>query len=87
MLGPHAHPEVSIGLRAVRDVRSSSRRTQRETVVMSFVEWPDKATRDAGMERVTSDPRMQLEDLPPTFDGRRLIAAGFKPMLDEASEA
>lgn len=46
---------------------------------MSFVEWPDEATRDAGMERV--------EDLPPTFDGRRLIAAGFKPMLDEASEA
>jgi len=29
-----------------------------ETVVMSFVEWPDKATRDAGMEKVTSDPRM-----------------------------
>jgi uncharacterized protein YbaA (DUF1428 family) len=57
-----------------------------ETVVMSFAEWPDKATRDAGMERVTSDPRMQFEDLPPTFDGRRLIAAGFKPMLDSASE-
>lgn len=58
-----------------------------ETVVMSFVERPDKATRDAGMEKVTSDSRMQFEDQAPTFDGRRLIAAGFKPMLSWASDA
>lgn len=58
-----------------------------ETVVASFVEWPDKATRDAGMEKVTSDPRMQFEDWPPVFDGSRLIAGGFKPMLDMASKA
>lgn len=58
-----------------------------ETVVMSFVEWPDKATRDAGMEKVTRDPRMRFDAQPPTFDGRRLIAAGFKPMLSWASEA
>ncbi len=58
-----------------------------ETVVMSFVEWPDKTTRDAGMEKMTSDPRMQFEDQPPIFDGRRLIAGGFKPMLGVASKA
>lgn len=58
-----------------------------ETVVMSFVEWPDKTARDAGMEKVTSDPRMLFEDQPPTFDGRRLIAGGFKPMLDVAGDA
>ncbi len=58
-----------------------------ELVVISFVEWPDKATRDAGMERATSDPRMQFDDLPPTFDGRRLIAGGFTPMLNMAGEA
>jgi uncharacterized protein YbaA (DUF1428 family) len=57
-----------------------------ETVVISYVEWPNKATRDAGMEKVTSDPRMQFQDLPPTFDGRRLIAGGFTPMLDEPGE-
>lgn len=57
-----------------------------ETVVMSFVEWPDKATRDSGMEKITSDPRMQFEGQPPVFDGRRLIAAGFKPILGAASE-
>ena len=58
-----------------------------ETVVMSYVEWPDKAARDAGMAKVTSDPRMQFQDQPPTFDGRRLIAAGFKPMLDWSRDA
>lgn len=52
-----------------------------ETVVMSWVEWPDKATRDAGMAKVTSDPRMQFEGEAPVFDGTRLIAGGFLPML------
>ena len=59
---------------------------QDETVVVSYVEWPHKATRGAGMERVTNDPRMQVGDQAPAFDGRRLIAGGFKPMLD-ASDA
>ena len=52
-----------------------------ETVVVSYVEWPSKAARDAGMDKVTNDPRMQFGDQPPAFDGRRLIAGGFKPML------
>lgn len=58
---------------------------QDETVVMSWIEWPDKATRDAGMAKFTSDPRMQFEGQKPVFDGTRLIAAGFLPMLDSAS--
>lgn len=51
-----------------------------ETVVLSYIEWPDKAARDAGMEKVTNDPRMQFGDQPPVFDGKRLIAAGFIPI-------
>ena len=51
-------------------------------MVLSWIEWPDRATRDAGMARVTADPRMQFAEGPPAFDGRRLIAAGFLPMLD-----
>lgn len=58
-----------------------------EAVVISYVEWPDKASRDAGMQKVTSDPRMQFPDLPPVFDGRRLIAGGFKPMPCGENEA
>ncbi len=58
-----------------------------ETVVLSYIEWTDKAARDAGMEKVTSDPRMQFGDQPPVFDGKRLIAAGFRPMLPGAGDA
>lgn len=47
-----------------------------ETVVLSFVEWPDKPSRDAGMTEVTADPRMQFDDRAPVFDGARLIATG-----------
>lgn len=60
--------------------------SQEETVVVSYVEWPNKAARDAGMEKVTNDPRMQFDGQSPAFDGRRLIAGGFKPMLG-ASDA
>lgn len=55
-----------------------------ETVVLSWMKWPDKATRDIGMAKLTSDPRMQFTDMHPVFDGLRLIAAGFLPMLDSA---
>lgn len=56
-----------------------------ETVVLSFVEWPDKAARDRGMERFTADPRTQFGDHPTVFEGGRLVAAGFNPMLDESA--
>jgi uncharacterized protein YbaA (DUF1428 family) len=58
-----------------------------ETICISYVEWPDKATRDAGMQKVTDDPRMQFNDRPTVFDGRRLIAGGFTPMLTEPGDA
>lgn len=57
-----------------------------ETAVLSFVEWPDKATRDTGMAKVTEDLRMQFQDQPPVFDGRHLIAGRFIPRLIEANE-
>lgn len=58
-----------------------------ELVVISYVEWPDKAARDVGMQKVTGDPRMLFQDQPPVFDGRRLIAGGFIPIPDAESEA
>jgi len=52
-----------------------------ETVVFSWIEWPDKATRDEGMKRSMQDPRMQPSgDMP--FDGKRMIFGGFAPVLD-----
>jgi uncharacterized protein YbaA (DUF1428 family) len=61
--------------------RKAAGAASQELVVMSFVEWASKEARDSGMERVTSDPRMQFADRPAVFEGSRLIAGGFRPML------
>jgi uncharacterized protein YbaA (DUF1428 family) len=53
-----------------------------ETVVFSWVEWPDKATRDAGWQRLMADPRMGPEAGEMPFDGQRLIHGGFQMILD-----
>lgn len=58
-----------------------------ETVVFSWIEWPDKATRDAGMEKMMKDPRMDPETNPMPFDGKRMIFGGFVPVLELASDA
>ncbi|MEJ5343666.1 MAG: DUF1428 family protein [Chloroflexus sp.] len=39
--------------------------TRRKNPVLSFVEWRDKATWDAGMTKVTDDPRMQFQNWHP----------------------
>ena len=54
--------------------------TDDETVVFSWIEWPDKATRDAGMEKMRTDERMMAEPMP--FDGKRMIFGGFTPIVD-----
>jgi len=59
--------------------------TAEETVVFSWIEWPDKATRDAGMEKVMKDPRMNPDTNPMPFDGKRMIFGGFVPIVDLGS--
>jgi uncharacterized protein YbaA (DUF1428 family) len=62
------------------DFRRAVQATAEETVVFSLVEWPDKATRDAGVEKFMKDPRMEaVGDVP--FDGKRMIFGGFVPVL------
>ena len=51
-------------------------------VAFSWVEWPDKATRDAGQEKVMNDPRMQ-EPGDALFSGKRMIYGGFDVLVDE----
>ncbi|MEZ0244996.1 MAG: DUF1428 domain-containing protein [Sphingomonas sp.] len=53
-----------------------------EKVVYSWVEWPDKATRDAGWGKLMEDERMK-EQPEPVFDGKRMMWGGFAPILDE----
>lgn len=57
-----------------------------ETVVFSWVEWSDKATRDAcgaKMEKASkSDDRINPEKNPMPFDGIRMIYGGFSPVVE-----
>ena len=52
-----------------------------ETVVFSWIEWPDKATRDAGMKKMMDDPRMDPSNAPMPLDGKRMIYGGFDPLF------
>lgn len=53
-----------------------------ETVVFSWIVWPSKEVRDAGMAKVMADPRLQPETNPMPFDGKRMIYGGFEPIVD-----
>ena len=57
-----------------------------EAIVFSWVEWPDKATRDAAMKKMESDPRMDPKTNPMPFDGMRMIYGGFAPVVDLKQE-
>ena len=64
----------------VTDFRRAVKAEQGENVVFSWIEWPDKATRDAAMARMQSDERMMAEPMP--FDGKRMFWGGFDIILD-----
>ncbi|MDQ2778794.1 MAG: DUF1428 domain-containing protein [Pseudomonadota bacterium] len=50
-----------------------------ETVVCSYITWPSRAARDAGMKKVMDDERMKGMEMP--FDGKRMIFGGFRVIL------
>lgn len=56
-----------------------------EAVVFSWVTWPSKAVRDAGMAAMMADERMKAAEMP--FDGKRMIFGGFQAILDTGHEA
>lgn len=72
--------DVPVG--EVTDFQRSVQAKADETVVFSWIEWPDKATRDAGMKKVMEDPRLSPEKSPMPFDGKRMIFGGFVPVVD-----
>jgi uncharacterized protein YbaA (DUF1428 family) len=68
------------------DFRRAVQATAEETVVFSWIEWPDKETRNAAFgkmeELMKTDPRMNPEKNPMPFDGKRMIYGGFKAFLE-----
>lgn len=71
------------------DFRRAVQATPEETVVFSWIEWPDKATRNTAVERMQSimgsDPRFDPEMNPMPFDGKRMIYGGFQPVVELTS--
>ena len=71
------------------DFRTAVIAEEDEEVVFSWIEWPDKPTRDRAMKTMTewmenpdtADPRMDPEKNPMPFDGTRLIYGGFAPVV------
>ena len=70
----------------VNDFKGAVQAKPDETVVFSWFEYPDKATRDAATERMMNDPRMAAMGADMPFDGQRMIFAGFDSMIDDRAE-
>lgn len=66
------------------DFKGAVKATPDEVVVFSWIEYPSKEVADAAHQKLMSDPRMEKMEMP--FDGKRMIVAGFMPILDEAGK-
>ncbi len=56
-----------------------------EAVVFSFIEWPDKATRDEAWQKIMNDESLKPEgDMP--FAGQRMFWGGFDRFIDSAQQ-
>jgi len=58
------------------------KRAADETVVFSWIVWPSRPARDAGMAKVMADPRLQPDVNPMPFDGKRLIYGVFEVLVE-----
>jgi uncharacterized protein YbaA (DUF1428 family) len=56
-----------------------------ETVVFSFIEWPDKATRDDAWQKMMADESMKPQGEMP-FNGQRMFWGGFEKVVDTAGQ-
>jgi uncharacterized protein YbaA (DUF1428 family) len=69
----------------VTDFKRAVQAKPDETVVFSWIEWPDKETCQAAEQKMMTDPRMKDMDMP--FDGKRMIFSGFVPLFDTGDHA
>jgi uncharacterized protein YbaA (DUF1428 family) len=67
----------------VTDYYRATKAEDGETVVFSFIEWPDKKTRDDAWAKIMSDESLKPEGEMP-FSGQRMFRGGFEPIFDTA---
>ncbi len=72
---------------SITDFQKAVQTKDNETVVFSWVEWPDKATRDKAMDEMEkvmkTDDLFDQEKNPMPFDGKRMIYGSFQPVVDK----
>lgn len=62
------------------DFKGAVKAEEGEVVVFSWIEWPSKEARNAGMKAFMEDTRLAaMSDMP--FDGKRMIFGGFAPVV------
>ncbi len=68
------------------DFQSAVQAADDETVAFSWIEWPDKASRDDVMQRMEefgkTDERFDPARNPMPFDGKRMIYGGFETIVE-----
>ena len=69
----------------VTDFKRAVKAKSDETVVFSWIEYPDKTTRDAANDKMMNDPDAMAGMVDMPFDGKRMIFSGFTPILDKGS--
>lgn len=69
----------------VTDFYRAVKSEEGEGVVFSFIEWPDKATRDQAWEKIMADESLKPQGEMP-FSGQRMFWGGFKKIVDTAEQ-
>nr|WP_241527336.1 DUF1428 family protein [Sphingomonas turrisvirgatae] len=68
----------------VTDYNRATHKQDDESVVYAWIEWPDKAARDAAWAAIMADETLHEHE--PPFDGKRMMWGGFVPILDTAQD-
>lgn len=71
--------EIDVPQGKLTDFRRAVAALPEDAIVFSWVQWPDRATRDAASARIMEDARFTVHDAP--FDMARMIHGGFVPVL------
>jgi uncharacterized protein YbaA (DUF1428 family) len=70
----------------VTDFNRAVKAEEGEGVVFSFIEWPDKATRDEAWKAIMADESLRPQGEMP-FDGKRMFWGGFETIVDTANQS
>ena len=65
----------------VTDFYRATQAKDGETVIFSWIEYPDKATRDAANEKMSADSQTMNMEMP--FDAKRMFFGGFEQVVSE----